>query len=100
LHIGNRYYLSDNKKSLPGQIAYLFRLNMKKRQSSEYQNRTKECFARAFEQYYAIKNKIDIENPKGNYCYNEVFESIISPLIEEFINLITNKIKQQSINKL
>jgi hypothetical protein len=84
-----RYYLSDDKNSVCGKIANLFRKNMVSKQSSEYQNRTKECFARAIEQYYSIVNKIEVNNSKGNYCTTKAFNEHVMPLILEFRNRVS-----------
>lgn len=80
-------YSSDDWNSLSGQIAQSFRRHMRKRQSSEYMNRTCECFARAFEQYFATKQGDPEEfqktnNGQGNYCSQEVFEKEIQGLID------------------
>jgi hypothetical protein len=84
-----RFYLSDDKDSLCGQIAKLFRKHMVTKQTSNYQNRTKECFARAIEQYYSITNRIEVENSQGNYCSTQVFNEHLMPLILEFKNRVS-----------
>ncbi len=75
-----RTYSSDEEGSIARNIAKMFRKNMNKKTDSDYQNRTVECFARAFEQYF---------NPnlhtESNHCKKEVFEQQVIPLIEEFL---------------
>ena len=88
-----RHYASDDKKNVAAIIAYTFRRNMLKRQKSEYKNRTKECFARAIEQYYCYCNSIPISDEETEYCKYETFEikiiSLIHKLFEE-LKIITN----------
>jgi hypothetical protein len=81
----NRYYSSDDSLSEIGIIASTYRNNLNKSLTSEYLNRTKECFARAIEQYYAIKNSIFINNKKGSYVEEYVFNQKIAPLIENLL---------------
>lgn len=84
-----KQYQSDDYTSLPGKIAKLFRQNMISSQNSVYLNRTTECFARAFEQYFCIKNNIEIT---GNYfCAKDHFVELISPLIDELLIEISKK---------
>lgn len=97
-----RHYSSDNFQSTSGQIAKLFRSNMNKVSDSKYINRTCECFARAFEQYHAMKHHgddvvkfIDTFEKYGdkqttyveheNHVSKEKFNTIIKPLIEQFL---------------
>ena len=97
-HLGqkvNRYYLSDDAGSVAGQIAVIFRRNMRAQQSSKYMNRTKECFARAIEQYYCIRsNRLDLVS-SAHFCDVTVFEKKITPLIKELINKINRENKNQ-----
>lgn len=81
----NRFYFSDDKTTNAGKIANIFRENMKVKQDSKYQNRTTECFARAIEQYYCIKNAIEISSDETNYCDNKIFSLNIEPLIEHLL---------------
>lgn len=85
-----RHFASDDYNSSAGQIAREFRENMAKSQKSDYQNRTCECFARAFEQYFATKTGMAVEyqrsnNSSGNHPEQHVFEKRIVPLIERFL---------------
>jgi|WetSurMetagenome_2_1015567.scaffolds.fasta_scaffold03660_1 hypothetical protein len=90
-YMGNkskRHYISDDPNHIAGKIAYLFRKNMEKPQKSKYQNRTAECFARAMEQYWAIKSGNDDIlkqwNDKKNHPSDEIFKEKIMPLMEQF----------------
>lgn len=85
-----RHFASDDYNSSAGQIAREFRENMAKSQKSDYQNRTCECFARAFEQYFATKTGMAAEyqmsnNSSGNHPEQQVFEKRVVPLIERFL---------------
>jgi hypothetical protein len=83
----DRHYFSDNPDSEAGQIAAVFRKNMSKVQTSKYQTRTCECFARAMEQYWAIKtNNKDVmsEWDKGNHPTEEIFKEKLMHLIDKF----------------
>ena len=83
-----RFYASDDRNSLAGKIADTFRRKMRRWQASEYKNRTKECFARAIEQYYCSINKIEIGEMETEYCRSNEFDIHISPLIRECIKII------------
>ncbi len=88
----NRYFSSDDSSSEIGAIAKLYRASLSKSLTSDYLNRTTECFARAIEQYYAIKNNIIIDNKKGCYLEESLFRKRIIPLIETFLtNYISNE---------
>lgn len=51
-------YATDNYESNAGQIAFMFRSGMnKKEENSDYIRSTKECFARALQQFYAIETR-------------------------------------------
>ncbi len=87
---GENYYASDDRSSLEYRIAKTFRSNMKKEQNSDYQNRTCECFARALEQYYAIKSGEADEyaserNAEGNHPEHSVYMEKVYPLVEQFL---------------
>jgi mutator protein MutT len=92
---GGRHYASDNFNSTAGQIANVFRDNMNKAADSPYLNRTCECFARAFEQYHAIKNEGDdaVKSRSIGVSYHESpehvskdkFNTLVKPLIEQFL---------------
>lgn len=84
---GGRYiYSSDDWGSLSGEIAKTFRKDMAKGQSSAYMNRTCECFARAFEQYFALKSgdSKDLHNTDGIYCPEDTFVTEVQPLIDQW----------------
>lgn len=83
------FYASDDWASLPGQIARTFRSNMATAQTSDYQNRTCECFARALEQFFATKRGAQAEyqetwNKRGNHPKQEAYEAKVLPLVERF----------------
>ncbi len=76
-----RAHASDQEGSNGRKLAKIFRRNMNRKTESKYFNRTCECFARAFEQYF---------NPKlataDYYCKHEVFESEVKPLVKSFLD--------------
>jgi phospholipid N-methyltransferase len=96
--IGKRYS-TDNYESISGQIAFEFRKNLNAKTDSDYINATKECFARAFEQYFAIRNQgegadliysfreLDKRTPyftADNYVNKDSFYNKIKPLLDKF----------------
>jgi len=98
---GKRYE-SDNYESTAGIIAFTFRnhMNKPKNEQTDYINATKECFARALEQYFTVKtygNDVEIvyvDNPaatadnifaQNEYVNKENFYSKMVPLIEQFL---------------
>jgi hypothetical protein len=85
----DRHYSSDNPAGISGQIASTFRKTMQKAQNSKYQRRTCECFARAMEQYWAIKtnnNEILSQwDSDGNHPSEENFKKEIMPLIDQLL---------------
>jgi|GEM_PF-99449 len=97
----NKRWASDDFESTAGIIARTFRSGMNKRSDSDYTNATKECFARAMEQYYAIENHGDDATlifartayekerkyfEEDDYVSKSVYESQLKPLIEKFID--------------
>jgi hypothetical protein len=83
------HFASDNYSSDTSAIANTFRKSMKDKQSSDYQNRTCECFARALEQYFSHKSgqsdAYQVQyNREGNHPEPKVFEERIVPLIENW----------------
>jgi hypothetical protein len=87
LQTGRYQFASDNWSSLPGQIARTFREKMMRPQTSIYINRTCECFARALEEYYMLKNgKLNLlfDKNKSIYVQEETYKSKILPLVERF----------------
>jgi len=96
-------FATDDYESKEGLMAFEFRRLMNKGASeqSDYINSTKECFARAFEQYYSMK-KYGRDGELGHsyteldggmklhavdhFVDYEVFEKRIKPLIDEILN--------------
>lgn len=93
---------SDNFESTAGVIAFTFRnnLNKPKEQQTDYINATKECFARAMQQYFVMQQYgDDVEIVYGYGAFNvpekisnqevfvkaEIFNEKIKPLIEIFL---------------
>lgn len=96
-YVGNkngRHYASDNLNSTAGKIANTFRSNMNTASDSPYINRTCENFARALEQYHAmrvsgedaIKSEVDKVpyHLRDEHVSKEKFNKEIKPLIEQF----------------
>jgi hypothetical protein len=93
---------TDNFESTAGIIAFTFRnnMNMPKQYQNDYINATKECFARAMQQYFVMTNYgegVEIIFGYGNFSVPEVIENQeifvnkekfnekIKPLIEQFL---------------
>jgi len=93
---------TDNFESTAGVIAFTFRnnLNKPKEQQNDYINATKECFARAMQQYFVMQQYgDDVEIVYGYGAFNvpekisnqevfvkaEIFNEKIKPLIEIFL---------------
>jgi hypothetical protein len=93
---------TDNFESTAGVIAFTFRnnLNKPKEQQTDYINATKECFARAMQQYFVMQQYgDDVEIVYGYGAFNvpekisnqevfvkaEIFNEKIKPLIEQFL---------------
>lgn len=74
-------YSTDVEGSNANTIAKTFRKNLSKKQISNYQNRTTECFARAIEQFYCKNAKMELNNSKGNFCDPQVFEKEVEGMI-------------------
>lgn len=95
---GNSRYFTDNYEDIGGKIAIFLRKNMNKKSDSSYINATKECFARALEQHFAIQQDGDLaevfESAVGgnivtyysadSYLNKEKYTEI-KPLIEQFL---------------
>ncbi len=111
-------YITDDYEGLAGKIAFAFRSGMNTKSDSDYTNATKECFARALEQYFAIKNYgVDAQlinynkKEKGlmkyileeDYVSLTVFNDTLKSMIDQF--LLENKdffgaqVKIPEINK-
>lgn len=93
---------TDDFESTAGKIAFTFRNNMNKpkQEQTDYINATKECFARALEQYFAVKtygDDVEIvysDSPAANpekvftqdaYVGKNAFYEQMVPLIEQFL---------------
>jgi hypothetical protein len=98
---GKRYE-TDNYESTAGIIAFTFRNNMNKpkKQQTDYINATKECFARAMEQYFTVTMFGDdveivyvdspLASPDKIFTQNEYVNKVnfyekIKPLIDNFL---------------
>lgn len=66
-------YLTDFFEESAAKLAFEFRNNMNEKSDSNYTNATKECFARALEQYFAIKNY-------GNHAETVVYKQKNAPI--------------------
>lgn len=90
----DQHFGSDKDGSIANTVAKNFRNEMQlavtvKKGMISYYNRTCECFARAMEQYYAIKKGesgiLQSEyNKDGSYPTDGVFIEKIMPLCEQF----------------
>ena len=120
----HNFFASDKYGTLENQIATKFKEEIKLREKSnksaakigktdeihlrEYRHRTCECFARAMEQYYALKQGIDLSEEIA-YARKDNFEEDFIPLIEELmeenkrhfgINDISHGISNSSVPEL
>lgn len=104
--LNGKRWATDDYEALAGKIAFTFRnsMNRNKKEQSDYINATKECFARCFQQYFAVKTgnlitknveKVISEEPISfykhpNFVNEETFNNVIVPMIEQFLkeNLI------------
>lgn len=96
----HNFFASDKYGTLENKIATKFKEEIKLREKSnksaarigktdeihlgEYWFRTCECFARAMEQYYALKQGIDLSE-EISYARKENFEADFIPLIEDLM---------------
>ena len=96
----HNFFASDKYGTLENKIATKFKEEIKLREKSnksaarigktdeihlgEYWFRTCECFARAMEQYYALKQGIDLSE-EISYARKENFEADFIPLIKELM---------------
>jgi hypothetical protein len=93
---------TDNYESTAGIIAFTFRnsMNKPKNEQSDYTNATKECFARAMQQYFVMQtygDDVEIVYGYGTFVVPErisnqevfvnkiTFNAEIKPLIERFL---------------
>lgn len=120
----HNFFASDKYGTLENKIATKFKEEIKLREKSnksaarigktdeihlgEYWFRTCECFARAMEQYYALKQGIDLSEEIA-YARKDNFEEDFIPLIEELmeenkihfgINDISHGISNSSVPEL
>lgn len=94
-------YLTDDFESSAGILAFTFRKLLNKKTDSDYLNATKECFARAMEQYFAITtfgvgaelafsnsplSKVTKYFTEENYVSKESFYGTIKPLVEKVLS--------------
>ena len=117
----HNFFASDKYGTLENQIATKFKEEIKLREKSnksatrigkadeihlgECWHRTCECFARAMEQYYALKQGIDLSEEIA-YARKDNFEKDFIPLIEElmeenkrYFNLENNAQLEQGIKE-
>ena len=96
----HNFFASDKYGTLENKIATKFKEEIKLREKSnksaarigktdeihlgEYWFRTCECFARAMEQYYALKQGIDLSE-EISYARKDNFETDFVPLIEQLM---------------
>lgn len=100
--LNGKRWASDDYEGSAGQIAFTFRNNMNKpkSQQTDYVNSTKECFARAFQQYFGYINfgdeasiahsYVDLGTVQkiynaDNFLSKDNFTQKIQPLIEKFL---------------
>jgi DNA polymerase III sliding clamp (beta) subunit (PCNA family) len=89
---GQRYF-SDNFEGKAGVIARTFRNLMNQKSESDYTNCTKECFARAMEQFFAIENfgyGVKLANlgtyvTERDYVSKDNYDNQLRPLIVDFL---------------
>jgi hypothetical protein len=92
-------YSTDNFEGTAGTIAGNFRKLMNKKSDSDYINSTKECFARALEQYFAIESfgeNVSYYESKAtgeilyfdaeSYVNKANFDGTMKPLIKKFLD--------------
>lgn len=98
--LNGKRWATDDYESKAGIIAFTFRnhMNKPKNQQTDYINATKECFARAMEQFFAFEYfGEDIEKyysedrtmPYHNsdaYLNKEKFNTLVKPLVESFLS--------------
>lgn len=99
--LNGKRWSTDDYEGKAGVLAFTFRNNMNKpkSQQTDYINATKECFARAMQQYFAYKvygkDALVIQEASegeattpiynaSNFVSFENFETKIKPLIEDF----------------
>lgn len=97
--LNSKRWATDDYESKAGIIAFTFRNNMNKpkQEQTDYINSTKECFARAMEQYFGFaKYGDDVEmhyaqdktiyySTSDAYLNKEKFNTLVKPLIDAFL---------------
>jgi hypothetical protein len=101
--LNGKRWATDDYESAAGVLAFTFRNNMNKskNEQSDYINATKECFARAFQQFFGHKTYGDdavvIQDARegeattpmyvaSNFVNKENFETKIKPLVQKFLD--------------
>src|SRR3990167_274651 len=99
--LNGKRYATDDYENTAGRIAFLLRDNINKPKSKQtnYTNATKECFARAFEQYFGIEtfgedagisfsdkplDKYTTFFSADDFVNKAVYTNQLKPLIEQF----------------
>lgn len=84
--LNGKRWATDDYEGLAGQIAFIFRDNMNKPKSAqtEYINATKECFARALEQFYGIETFGDEAGITWSYSPMDKFRPFFAA--DDFVN--------------
>jgi hypothetical protein len=97
----DKRWSTDDYESVSGRIAFAFRDNMNKPKhlQNDYVNNTKECFARAVEEYYGYKilgekallkhSYVELDREYSifnadDFVSKDKFEQVLLPLLEEF----------------
>jgi hypothetical protein len=101
--LNGKRWATDDYESAAGVLAFTFRNNMNKskNEQSDYINATKECFARALQQFFGHKmygdDAVVIQDAREgeattpiyvapNFVSKENFESKIKPLVQRFLD--------------
>ena len=101
--LNGKRWATDDYESAAGILAFTFRNNMNKskNEQSDYINATKECFARALQQFFGYKmygdDAVVIQDARegeattpiyvaSNFVNKENFESKIKPLVQRFLD--------------
>lgn len=99
--LSGKRYSTDDYENTAGKIAFLFRDNMNKpkQKHTKYTNATKECFARAFEQFYGVEtfgedagisfsdkplDKFTTFFSADDFVNKTIYENQLKPLILQF----------------
>jgi hypothetical protein len=101
--LNGKRWATDDYESAAGVLAFTFRNNMNKskNEQSDYINATKECFARAFQQFFGHQmygdDAVVIQDARegeastpmyvaSNFVNKENFETKIKPLVQKFLD--------------